>query len=138
MNTAPPSHDFAARLRDALSARGISRKQFAGLVDVSQNTVTSWATGRYRPDHGNLVRIAAALGLTLDELHAAPVPAAPRATPPTGPRADASAGDESADAIIRQLAGLDLDGALRALHGAAPDLMQALSEARSYATRKRR
>jgi transcriptional regulator with XRE-family HTH domain len=137
MGTVPPSHDFAVRLRDALSARGISRKEFAAMVDVSQNTVTNWATGRYRPDHWNLVRIASALEMTLDELHGDSVPMATPDVTPAGLRGDTSPPPDAADQIIRDFARLDLDAPLEALRGAAPDLMRLLADARRYAARER-
>jgi transcriptional regulator with XRE-family HTH domain len=80
-HTSSAPHDFATRFREALAYRGISYKKFAGMVHVSPNTVSNWATGRYKPDHEHLQQIAAALDMTLDELHGRRYPGARRFPP---------------------------------------------------------
>lgn len=127
-------YDFAARLRAALANRGLSRKQLAAAVGVSQNTVTSWTQGRYRPDHENLSRIASALTMTLDDLHGGAVPADVPSGPARGSRTDLSDEDE-ARRIVGELAAFDLDATLQQLGRIAPDLMQLLAAARAYAER---
>jgi transcriptional regulator with XRE-family HTH domain len=126
--------DFAALLRDELQARGISRKDFAGTVRVSRNTVTSWTRGRYRPDHEHGERIAAALGMSIDELHGRAMrqPSAGRVAAASRrlPRAD-----REAERIVRQLAALELDRSLEAIRRATPDLLRVLADARDFAPR---
>ena len=101
------------------------------MLPVSENTVTSWTTGRYRPGHGNLVRIADALGMTLDEFHGAAVPAVASSASSSGPRADER--DDTAQWIVEQLARLDVDARLKQLERATPDLMRLLADARRHA-----
>jgi transcriptional regulator with XRE-family HTH domain len=126
MSSAPPPHDFAATLREALDRRGFSHARFAGVVDVSENTVSSWVTGRYRPGHKNLVRIAAALEMSLDELHEQRVPA------PAVTTAIARSRDDVAREIVEQLAQLDVDARLEQLQRATPNLLRLLAEARRH------
>lgn len=129
MGTASSPHDFASRLREVLETRGVTRKQLALTVGVSQNTVTSWARGRYRPGHRNLARIAAALEMTLDDLHESGVPPDSPGRVPRGPAAD-----DEARRVVGQIAA-DLDASLQTIGRVTPDLMRALDAARAFAER---
>jgi transcriptional regulator with XRE-family HTH domain len=129
----PPPPDFAAVLRQELENRDISQQEFAGMVGVSENSVSSWITGKFRPSHERSEEIAAALGMTLDQLHgrtAPPPPAAPAAAPP--PSATATP-DEEARRIVQQLAALQIDQPIERLRDVTPDLLQVLADARAHA-----
>ena len=65
--TAPrhTNNSTIARLR---IERGLTQTQLAGLVGCPQQTITRWETGQRNPGMKSLVKLARALGCTLDEL----------------------------------------------------------------------
>ncbi len=60
----------AAVIRDLREARGMTQKQLADAIAVSDKTVSKWETGRGLPDIALLEPLAAALGVSLTELAA--------------------------------------------------------------------
>jgi transcriptional regulator with XRE-family HTH domain len=140
MSTASAPNDFAQRLRELLKQRGLSNTQFAAQLEVSENSVSSWTTGKYRPGHVRGEKIAAALGMTMDELHGKgpPVPATPAVAPSPPPQATTAIAPTptsthpEAQRIVRELAALDLDGALDSIRQATPPLLGILAAARRH------
>ncbi len=62
------------RIRAAMDQAGVDALELASRMrdqgqDVSYNTVYQWAIGRRTPHAENMPAIAAALGLSLDELY---------------------------------------------------------------------
>lgn len=57
-----------ARVASALQRRGLSQAQFAAMLDVKPSVLSEWIRGRTRMNVASAVRVAQALGLTLDEL----------------------------------------------------------------------
>jgi transcriptional regulator with XRE-family HTH domain len=112
----------------------LSRSELAKRVGVSQNTVTSWTTGRYTPGHRNLSSIATVLGMTLDQLHGVHVSRMP--SPPTGPRPAGDIEPAEAQRLVAEIASIDLAASLQALQRATPDLMRVLARARALASKQ--
>jgi transcriptional regulator with XRE-family HTH domain len=70
--------DFGARVRRLRQTRGLTATLLGAAVGVTEQAVNSWEQGRRRPtDLAVVVRVAAALGVTLDELTGDPVEVAP-------------------------------------------------------------
>jgi transcriptional regulator with XRE-family HTH domain len=116
-----------------LGDRGLNGKDLAGLVDVSENTVSHWMTGKHSPSRSHSERIAGALNMSIDELYGR-----------TSARAlqRSSSGDESdgpnADAqrLLRQLAELrTARAALQEISTAVPPLLNVLADAQKLAER---
>lgn len=59
---------FAANLREAMTAAGVTQEGLARAVDVTLSTVSRWYRGRNKPDLDKLDRIAEALGTEASEL----------------------------------------------------------------------
>ena len=59
---------FSAQLRRYRVAAGLSQKELAGKLFVSQQAVARWETDKATPNPETVVRIAAILGTTTDEL----------------------------------------------------------------------
>ena len=109
----------------------MSNKDFAGLLGVSENSVSSWTTGQYQPRHTRIEQIAAALGVTVDHLHGA-APPAPAAPPPPSAASPPTTMDDAAEQIVRGLARLDLENTLATLQRVTPPLMDIFSAAQRY------
>jgi transcriptional regulator with XRE-family HTH domain len=133
MSTSSAPSDFAARLSDALKSRAISRKEFAGIVGVSRNTVTSWTRGRYRPDHEHCGRIATALGMSIDELFGRATPPRRNGEPASPLKHTAASADHEAQRIVRALAVLELEEPLEGLQRITPSILRVLADARAHA-----
>ena len=56
------------RIRELREAQGINQSEFAQILGVRQNTLSTWETGRYEPDGEMLKKIAAALNVSVDYL----------------------------------------------------------------------
>ncbi len=73
-----------ARIRAARAARGMTQADLAGGVGVSRSAVAQWETERSGQIRGNLTRIAAVLGVSVQHLlqghEAQPDPAPENAT----------------------------------------------------------
>jgi transcriptional regulator with XRE-family HTH domain len=144
MTAASAPREFRDVLRDELSQRGMTHKAFAGLIGVSENSVSSWTKGTYRPRHARMEAIAAQLNLTIDQLHGRPssttAPAAPAAPagatstslPPIAPPPAPAPPDDEAQRIVEALAALDLEGTVEALQRMTPPLMDILAAARRH------
>ena len=85
-------------------SRGLNQVQFAERLNVTQGSVSHWETGRAMPDTYQLLRIAKAFDITVDELtegeDVVPAdlsePQDPPAPPPLAPH-------EEAEAIMQHL-----------------------------------
>ena len=133
--SASTPHNFSAVLRDELAQRGMRNKDLAGLLGVSENSVSNWTTGQYQPRHARMAQIATALGVSIDHLHGATAPtptAPPTPAAPSAPQAQPATVDAAAEQIVRGLAGLDIENALDALQRVTPPLMDIFSAARRY------
>ena len=62
-----PVDPGGSRLRALMRSRGVSPEELASLVGVSASTVMRWCTGRRCPSPEMLLRVAAALGVTVEE-----------------------------------------------------------------------
>lgn len=49
-------------------AVGLSQKKLAAKLDVDRSTVAKWETGKSKPRADMLIKLAAILGCTVDEL----------------------------------------------------------------------
>jgi transcriptional regulator with XRE-family HTH domain len=86
---------FGRRLQRLRQRAGLSQPQLASRADVPVGTIRGWEQGRRVPNLDAAVRLARAIGCSLDELAGltvaavasstapAPTPAAPEAEPPT-------------------------------------------------------
>jgi len=116
-----------------LRDRGLNGKDLAGIVDVSENTVSNWMTGKHSPSRSHSERIAGALDMSIDEIYG-------RA--PLSSRQQRAAGDESdvtqgeAQRLLRQLAELGTArAALQEISAAVPPLLDVLADAQKLAER---
>lgn len=66
--TTPPAVRLVNRLRVARAELDISQDQLARMVGVSRQTISSIETGQYGPSALLAFRLAAALGVRVDEL----------------------------------------------------------------------
>src|SRR5262249_28180779 len=104
LRTAWPPPPVGARLRALREAAGLPRKEVAAASGLSGGGVEAIEADRFRTAWSSVVRLAAALGASLDTLaadafEAAPGPPRPAVPPPhVGPRLQA----------IREAAGLSL------------------------------
>lgn len=118
---------IAPALHEALTRRGLNGAQLAAMVGVSENSVSSWMTGKYSPRRGHAERIAEVLGLSVDELYGRPTPAQKASAV-----RDTAAID--AERLVRELAKLRAtEAALRGLSEVVPPLLDVLSRAQSLA-----
>ena len=53
--------DFANKLRELRNARGLTQRQLADLIFVSNGTIANWETGNRLPDINMIARLAACL-----------------------------------------------------------------------------
>ena len=60
------------RIKEIREARGMTRKQIADAVGVSEVAVYYWENGRQKPSADKLPKLAELLGCTIDELYRAP------------------------------------------------------------------
>lgn len=56
------------RIREARLARGMTQKELAKKVGVSEVAVSYWENGQAMPQTARLRRIAGVLGVTIDDL----------------------------------------------------------------------
>lgn len=71
--TPRPLHDkspFARNLSAALTASGETSEHFARRIDVTLRTVQRWRAGEGFPKSNEVVKVAAALGMTVETLFA--------------------------------------------------------------------
>jgi transcriptional regulator with XRE-family HTH domain len=114
-----------ARIRNGLSNRELSQRQFAQDAGVSLPAVHHWLKGaRIKPERWP--RVARALGLSVEELLGAPTadPPAPAPSDVTSPQADALL------TRLAELSGEPFDQAI-------PDLIEVLRDAQAYAETRR-
>jgi transcriptional regulator with XRE-family HTH domain len=60
--------DFADNLRALMAKRGWNQQEAADALSVSQANISRWLSRGHEPSADVLIRIAAAFGVTLDEL----------------------------------------------------------------------
>ena len=58
-----PHNDLSSRMREAITLRGINRKQLALALGVTRSAVDYWMSGERTPDTATLERIAIVLGV---------------------------------------------------------------------------
>lgn len=58
----------AETIRQLREAKGLTQKQLAAQLSVSDKTISKWETGRGLPDIGILMELAAVLGVSVQEL----------------------------------------------------------------------
>lgn len=56
------------RLREVLGDRGVMQKELAAELDLPQQTMSNYVTGKRQADYDTLVRICNVLGITMDYL----------------------------------------------------------------------
>ena len=56
------------QLKKIREAKGISQKEFANALGVTESAVSHWESGRYLPTAGKLQKMVDILGCTFDEL----------------------------------------------------------------------
>lgn len=67
--------DISSKIRDWRAKADLSQAQAAEAVGVRQPTLCNWENDKLTPDAGNLVKLAKAMGCTVDELLAEDAPA---------------------------------------------------------------
>jgi DNA-binding XRE family transcriptional regulator/mannose-6-phosphate isomerase-like protein (cupin superfamily) len=87
---AEQQHQVAFRIRQARERSGLSLRELARRLDLSASALSQIETGKSRPSVKTLYAIVSELGISLDELFAAP-PSAPAGGP--GHAAGATSGD---------------------------------------------
>ena len=75
---------LSERLQQRMEASGLTQRELAELVSVSQPIVSHWCSGRRQPKSGHLEKLAHALGVSVDWLRDGRGPATPDSI---GPRA---------------------------------------------------
>jgi transcriptional regulator with XRE-family HTH domain len=60
-----PIHARIAALRKGL---GLTQETLADIIGVGGSSVCHWEKGVARPDHGRLIDVASALGISVEEL----------------------------------------------------------------------
>lgn len=66
------SREFGTRLQSLLNDRGISRKEFAAMTGLTEASISRYCTGAREPKSITLGAMAAALGVSVDELLGTP------------------------------------------------------------------
>ena len=59
-----PDEWFAFQIRDLRDRTGMTRREFADLMDVSASTIGKWKTGAHPPNRGNRIALTA-----IDRMH---------------------------------------------------------------------
>lgn len=62
------SNDFGARLKALRAGKGLTQRQLADLMFVSNSTIANWETGTRMPDVGMLTRLAKCLEVNINAL----------------------------------------------------------------------
>lgn len=60
--------NFAKRLNEALSAKGLKQNQFAELLGIAPSSVNLWLSAKTMPKVENLPQVARILGISIDYL----------------------------------------------------------------------
>lgn len=61
-------HPFAVSLRNLRELRGYTQKQLAKSCGLTESWISHYESGRRKPSLDNLIKLANALRVTLDEL----------------------------------------------------------------------
>ncbi len=62
------SMNFAQKLRKLLYQRGMSQKDLSKITGISEHTISKYHCMASQPTVGNIIKIANALGCSLDEI----------------------------------------------------------------------
>ena len=63
-----PIDNFGIKLKEFRIRKGLTQKELSKKLFVSRKSVSKWETGRGMPDTAMIPKIAAALGVGIDEL----------------------------------------------------------------------
>ncbi len=99
---------FGSRLDTAIENSEISGRRLAEELGVDKSTVSSWRTGKNKPRHGHLVRVAKILSISIDELVE-------------------DRGSAEAEKLVERLASLE-----SSTQAVTDDLLQLMADARAY------
>jgi transcriptional regulator with XRE-family HTH domain len=117
-----------------LNDQGIKQAQLADVLEVSENTVSSWTTGAHSPNSSRLPEIARALETSVGDLLEEQ-----GSKKRSGNRAKAGKARRTAsDDLVQSLAALELESTAAKLADAAPDLLMVLRKAERLAREFRR
>jgi transcriptional regulator with XRE-family HTH domain len=101
---------LGARIAEARKAAGLTQTEVAGRLGVAHSRVSEWERGTRRPNSGSISRLAAVLGVTVDQLLARGASAQlPQMRVPRGTHADS--GDEWPDGWRSRAYRLQLEAA---------------------------
>ena len=56
------------RIKELRQIKGLTQKELAGCLSVSDSTLSYWERGNYEPDHNNLIKLADYFNVTTDYL----------------------------------------------------------------------
>ena len=59
---------FASRLKELRKKHGLTQKEIAKLIGISQSSYSNWENGNTEPSLENVVRLAKLFGVTTDYL----------------------------------------------------------------------
>lgn len=59
---------FASRLKELRKKHGLTQKEIAKLIGISQSSYSNWENGNTEPSLENVVRLAKLFGFTTDYL----------------------------------------------------------------------
>ncbi|CAM3505626.1 DNA-binding helix-turn-helix protein [Streptococcus pluranimalium] len=59
---------FASRLKELRKKHGLTQKEIAKLIGISQSSYSNWENGNREPSLENVVRLAKLFGVTTDYL----------------------------------------------------------------------
>jgi transcriptional regulator with XRE-family HTH domain len=62
------AESFGSRVKRAREAKGVSLLALAGLTEIQPRTIERWELGLHDPKIEDAAKVAAALGVSLDEL----------------------------------------------------------------------
>ena len=65
---AAEAQSFGSRLKRAREAQGVSLLALGGLTEIQPRTIERWEDGLHDPKIEDAAKVAAALGVSLDEL----------------------------------------------------------------------
>ncbi|HEX8689802.1 MAG TPA: helix-turn-helix transcriptional regulator [Solirubrobacterales bacterium] len=112
---------FAERLTAEIKRRKISHRRLAERIQTSTQSVTNWTQGRNEPNLRYLRRLAKVLDIPVARLF--------------GEETRRGGESRAAEALVRDLANLELQPPVTALRDSAPALLDVLSRAEKQARR---
>jgi transcriptional regulator with XRE-family HTH domain len=130
-----PDEPVAARLRELLKKRRVTGKALALSIEVSENTVSSWATGTHRPRKRHAEALAHELNAPIAEFFDMPETGMAAKSP--GEAAVQGTTPRTADEIISRLAALNTRPPSASLSALAHELESVLDDAQEYVASRR-